>query len=75
MIKVHLSRLLGERRMTQKELAQKAGLRTQTVSKIYNEQVKGLEFDTIEKICRVLNCDLSDLLELRVEEGEKRNGQ
>lgn len=38
MIRIHLSRLLGERRMKQKDLAILTGIRPATINEIYNER-------------------------------------
>ncbi len=63
MVKIHLSRLLGERRMTQKELSEKTGIRPSTINEIYNEFAGRISVDHLDRICEVLNCDISDLLE------------
>lgn len=64
MIKVHLSRLMGERRMKISELSELTGLHRNGLSKLYNENTDGIKFDTLEKICKALNCEISDLLEI-----------
>ncbi len=69
MIKVHLSRLLGEKRMKISELAEATGLHRNGLSRLYNEETDGIKFDTLEKICKALNCDISDLIEI-VDEGK-----
>ena len=68
MIKVHLSRLLGEKRMKISELAEATGLHRNGLSRLYNEETDGIKFDTLEKICKALNCDISDLIEIVDEE-------
>lgn len=68
MIKVHLSRLLGEKRMKISELAQETGLHRNGLSRLYNEETDGIKFDTLEKVCKALNCDISDLIEIVDEE-------
>lgn len=37
MVKFHLSKLLGERKMTQKELSRKTGIRNSTINELYHE--------------------------------------
>ena len=64
MIKCHLSKMLGEKRITIKEVHEKTGLSRNTISNIYNEKAKMVDFDTLEKLCRFLNCQIGDLLEL-----------
>ena len=49
--------------MTQKELAEKTGIRPPTVSAICTGTVKHLPVDALDKICAVLNCQPSDLME------------
>lgn len=63
MIWIYLSRLLGERRMTQIELSRKTGIRAATINEIYYELVERVNLEHLDKICEVLDCSLSDLIE------------
>ena len=49
--------------MTQKELAERTGIRPPTVSAICVGSVKHLPVDALEKICDVLDCQPADLME------------
>ena len=51
MVKIHLSRLLGEKRWTQKDLADATGIRPSTINEWYHELVPRLNVDHIDKIC------------------------
>ncbi len=61
MIENRLSTLLGERRMTQKKLAEKTGIRPATINEIYHGLADRFSIEHIDKICSVLSCDISDL--------------
>ena len=63
MIKFKVKVMLAMREMTQKELAEKTGIRPPTVSAICTGTVKHLPLDALDKICAVLNCQPSDLIE------------
>jgi putative transcriptional regulator len=63
MVKVYLSRLLGERRIKQSDLVKMTGIRPNTVSDLYNEVAASINFDNLEAICEALNCDIADVLE------------
>jgi putative transcriptional regulator len=63
MIKCHLSRIMGDRKMTRAALAKLAGLNPHTVQTLYNETSKGIYFDVMEQICRALNVQPGDLFE------------
>ena len=67
MIKILLSTRLGERRMTQAQLARKTGIRPNTIGELYNELAERVSLEHLDKICEVLDCDLSDLI-IRVSE-------
>ncbi len=63
MIRIYLSKILGEKRMSQAELARKTGIRPNTIGEIYNELIERINLDHLDKICAVLNCSVSDLIE------------
>ena len=64
MITLNLSILLAERGMTQSELAQLTGIRPSTICDMYNNNCTFLKISNIEKICTVLNCDISDFISI-----------
>ena len=61
MIKCNLSELMGKHKMTIQDVHQKTGLNRNTVSNLYHERVKRIDFDTIEKLCLALNCNIGEL--------------
>jgi putative transcriptional regulator len=63
MIKCHLSKILGEKRLTIKEVHEKTGLSRNTISSLYNEKAKMIDLDTLEKLCVFLGCNVCDLLQ------------
>jgi putative transcriptional regulator len=66
-IKVHLSRIMGEKRITVAELSRMTGLHRNGISKLYNEETDGVKFETLDKICDVLECSVADLIEYQRE--------
>ena len=63
MIKFKMKVMLAKREMTQKELAERTGIRPPTVSAICTGAVKHLPVDALNKICEVLDCQPADLIE------------
>ena len=63
MIKCHLSRLMGEKIFSITEVAKVTGMSNTTVSNLYNEKVKRLDFYTLEKLCKIFNSKVEDLIE------------
>jgi putative transcriptional regulator len=55
--------MLAIRDMTQKELAEKTGIRPPTISAICNGTVKQYPIYALDRICTVLNCQPGDLIE------------
>ena len=62
-IRCRLSRILGERRITQKELTEKSGLSSFTVWKFYHEKWQGIDKDTMVKLCKALGVQVGELFE------------
>ncbi len=63
MIKILLSRKLGELRWTQADLARATGIRAATINALYNEVTDRVSLDQLSKICEALDCDLSEIIE------------
>jgi putative transcriptional regulator len=62
---VNLDVMLAKRKMRSKELATRIGITEQNVSLLKSGKVKGMRFDTLEKICEVLECQPGDILEYK----------
>ena len=62
---VNLDVMLARRKMRSKDLAERIGITQQNLSLLKSGKVKGMRFATLERICRVLDCQPGDLLEFR----------
>lgn len=62
-IVVTLDVMLARRKMRSKELAARIGITEQNLSLLKSGKVRGLRFETLEKICRELDCKPGDLLD------------
>jgi len=62
-IVVNLDVMLARRKMKLKELAAAVDLTEQALSMIKTNKVKGVRFDSLIKICDVLDCQPGDILE------------
>jgi len=65
MIVVQLDVMLARRKMRSKELAERIGFTEANISLLKSGKVKGVRFETLEKICAILDCQPGDLLEYR----------
>ena len=59
---VNLDRLLAERGVQSKELAQFVGITEANISLLKKGKVKGIRFNTLQKICGFLECQPGDIL-------------
>lgn len=64
MVKCHLARLMGERKMKIMDVARETGLHRNTVTLLYKETAQRIELDAIEKLCHLFECSVGDLLEV-----------
>ncbi|GIN59146.1 helix-turn-helix domain-containing protein [Lederbergia ruris] len=63
MIKVNLDRVMLERKISSKELAEKIDITPANLSILKTGKARGIRFATLEKICQTLNCQPGDILE------------
>ncbi len=71
-IVVNLDVMLAKRKMRSKELAERIGITEQNVSLLKSGKVKGVRFDTLERICEALQCQPGDILEYRPDTPEQK---
>ncbi len=62
MIRILLSTRLGERKMTQADIARATGIRPNTISELYHELVDRVNLEHLDAICEALHCDLDELI-------------
>ena len=65
---VRLDVQLAKKKTRSKELAQKVGITEQNLSLLKSGKVKGIRFETLAKICEILECQPGDILELENED-------
>lgn len=66
MIRCHLSRMMGERKLKVMDVARETGLHRHTLTALYKETAQRVELDAIDKLCEFFNCEVGELFE-RVE--------
>lgn len=63
MIRILLSRKMGELRVTQSELAEASGIRPNTINDLYHNVAERVSLEQLDKICEALQCDLMEIIE------------
>ena len=71
MIVNKVSTMIGARRMTVAEVAKKAGISYEAINRLYDATSKRMDFDTLDKLCEVLDCQPGDLF-VRVRNGNQK---
>ena len=60
---LRLDRMMADRKMPLKELADKVGIANVNLSKIKTGKISAIRFSTLEAICDTLDCQPGDILE------------
>lgn len=63
MIKCHLSKLMGEKKLKIVDVAREAGVNRGTVTRLYHETASRVELEVIDALCRYLKCEVGELFE------------
>lgn len=74
-IESHLDEILRSRNMTAKELCQKVGITEANLSILRSGKAKGVRFNTINRICYYLQCDVGDILKFDGKLNEEDNDE
>lgn len=62
-VRVTLDVMLARRKMRARDVAEQIGLSETQLSLLRTGKVRGMRFDTLSKLCLVLDCAPGDLLE------------
>ena len=71
MIVINIDVMLAKRKMSVSELSEKVGFTIANVSLLKNGKIKALKMSTLDKLCRVLQCQPADLLEYVESDGSE----
>lgn len=63
MIRCHLSRLMGERKLKIADVARSTGLHRNTITLLYQETAERVDLETMDKLCVLFECGVGDLFE------------
>lgn len=63
MIRCHLARLMGERKLRIADVVRETGLSRNTVTLLYKETAQKVDLDAIERLCALFDCNVGELLE------------
>lgn len=67
-VRIRTERLRDARKLSQAELAARAGVRRDTISALERGRSQGIQFETLARLCEALDCQPGDLFELVEEE-------
>lgn len=67
---VTLDIMLARRKMKARDLAQRIGLSETQLSLLRTGKVRGMRFDTLSKLCAVLECTPGELLDYQYDEAD-----
>lgn len=65
MVKIHLSRLMGERKLKIADVSRETGINRGTITRLYHETAERVELDVLDKLCAYFDCEIQDLVEVR----------
>ncbi|WP_420600785.1 helix-turn-helix domain-containing protein [Neptuniibacter sp.] len=63
MIRCHLAKKMGERKMKVIDVSRETGLNRNTVTLLYKETAQRIDLDALDKLCKLFECEVSELLE------------
>lgn len=67
MIKCHLSRLMGERKLKIADVARDTGLHRNTITLLYDETAVRVDLEAIDRLCRYFGVPVGELFEYRAD--------
>ncbi len=66
-IKSKLSILMGIKRYSIQDVYEKTGLARSTISNLYHDRTQRIDYDTLNKLCKLFECNVSNIIEYNEE--------
>lgn len=63
MIKCHLSRLMGEKKLKIIDVARDTGINRGTITRLYQETAERVDLEVVDRLCKYFSCGVADLFE------------
>lgn len=63
MIKCHLSRMMGERKLKISDVSRDTAINRGTITRLYHEDFSRIEMHVIDKLCRYFSCQVGEMFE------------
>ena len=70
MIRCHLSKLMGEKKVKIIDVARETGISRNMISSLYYENAKRIDIEALDSLCEYFDCQPSDLFERVIYSGE-----
>jgi len=67
---INIDVMLAKRKMSVTELSEKVGITMANMSILKNGKAKAIKIDTLNRVCKALNCQPGDILEFVDDEEE-----
>ncbi|MEL6300133.1 MAG: helix-turn-helix transcriptional regulator [Pseudomonadota bacterium] len=61
MVRCHLSKIMGDRKVRVADVARGTGLNRSTITALYKETAELVDLEAIDKICEFLDCEVGEL--------------
>ena len=68
---IRLDRVMADRKMTLNDLAKQAEMTNVNLSNLKTGKMKGVRFETMNKLCQILHCQPGDLFEFIEDDSEE----
>ncbi|MCG3885093.1 helix-turn-helix transcriptional regulator [Photobacterium leiognathi] len=65
MLKCHLSKLMGEKRLKISDISRDTGINRGTITRLYNETTTRVDLEVIEQLCDYLDITVGELFEIQ----------
>lgn len=62
-VRSRLSILMGTKRYNIQDIYEKTGLARSTIASLYHDKTQRIDYDTLDKLCKLFECSVGDIIE------------